>query len=183
VSINHPERRRLSQAATYIAQQEDPLPKEKSAQLIDWSHELIWALRNKKLSARANLFDATYDEAEQIWEKNALRAANVEVAAKFWYVEQDSIDFRHSSLLASNEDIMREYDLESLVGSYENEETGDEGPLRTAFIFSQITVSTKELLEHFTPREEGASPSPTQPSVEIRAGSGNLNRTISGISA
>jgi hypothetical protein len=154
VSINDPERWPLSQAAKYIAQHEDSLPKEESPQLLHWSHHLIWALRSKHLSARANLFDAMYDEAAKIWEKNDLRMPNVEVEARFWYADRDSIDFRHSSLLARNEGIMRKYPLEPLVASYENEETGDEGPLKTGFIFSEITLSTKELFQHFPPREQ-----------------------------
>jgi hypothetical protein len=154
VSINDPERWLLSQAAKYIAQQEDSLPKEESPQLLHWSHHLIWALQSKHLSARANLFDAMYNEAAKIWEKNDLRMPNVEVEARFWYVGRDSIDFRHSSLLASNEGIMREYHLKPLVAGYENEETGDEGPLKTGFILSEITLSTKELFQHFPPREQ-----------------------------
>jgi hypothetical protein len=151
------ERCPLSEAARYVLDQEVPLPDDTSspAPLVPWSHELIRALQLKKLGARANLFDATYDEDNRDWEKNVLRQeAEVEVDAAFWF-SRDAIDLKHSMLLASNEDVERIYGLRPVRGSLVNEETGDERCLKTGFLFSQITVPTKELFELFPPRKEG----------------------------
>ena len=151
-----PERCPLSEAARYVLDQEVPLPDDTSspAPLVPWSHELIWALQSKKLGARADLFDATYDEDNRDWEKNALREENVEVDAAFW-LSRDAIDLRHSMLLASDKDVERIYGLRPDRAFLVNKRTGDERYLKTGFLFPKITVPTKELFELFPPRKEG----------------------------
>jgi tagatose-1,6-bisphosphate aldolase len=82
-----PERCLLSEAARYVLDQQVTLSDDTSSpvRLVPWSHELISALQLKKLGARADLFDAYYDEDNEDWEKNDLRKENVEVDAAFCY--------------------------------------------------------------------------------------------------
>jgi hypothetical protein len=150
-----PERCLLSGAARYVADQEVSLPDVTSPRpSVPWFDQLIWALKSKKLCARGNLYDASYDEDSKEWEKNVLRQENVEVNAAFW-LSREAIDLEQSTVLGSNEDVQRIYKLRPDRAFLVNEETGDERCLKTGFVFSQITVPTKELFELFPPHNEG----------------------------
>ena len=171
-----PERCLLAQAARYIVGAGDPIPDQiylsSPALAVDWTDELIWALRSKILSARADLFDAMYDEENGTWEEWRLLEKDVEVDADLW--SRDRIDLAKSSLRVRNKAVRAKFGFQPLQTFYHMEATDEVGP-ETGFVLCNVTLPTKELFQNFPPcriQPKSSSPDEGQPSEPIKGAGG-----------
>jgi hypothetical protein len=143
-----PERCLLAQAAIYVVRSDVPIPDEiylaSPAQSVGWSDELIWALRAGRLHARGNLFNAMYIKEECRWEQCFLEEEDAEIDSAFW--SRDQIDLKMSSLRVNRDAVEAKYEVARFAASFENDD--ESGPAETCYIFSDITIATKDLFEH-----------------------------------
>jgi hypothetical protein len=170
VSIKYeiPERCLLAQAAINVIRGDDPIPDEiylaSPAQSVGWSDELIWALRAGRLHARGNLFNAMYIKEECRWAQCFLEEEDAEINSAFW--SRDQIDLQKSSLRVNRDAVEAKYKVAPFAASFENDD--ESGPAETCYIFSDITIATKDLFEHFpgSAAQVTKELTPTRPSVE-----------------
>jgi hypothetical protein len=155
-----PERCLLAQAAIYVARGDVPIPDEiylaSPAQSVGWSDQLIWALRAGRLHARGNLFRGLYFERNGSLRLLSLEIEDAAIRPEFW--SRELIDLPISSIRADVNTVCSNY---GVSGDFEfglTEEEEDEDP-DVCFVFSQITVATKDLFELF-PTQHTPSKSP-----------------------
>jgi hypothetical protein len=163
VKFKRPERCLLVQAALYIS--EGKLPISDAVFLSAPDHpvtcpkDLIRALRDKQIVASGSLFEAI--RTDQISTDTILAfepfsswptIENVEIDAELW--SEDRIDIARSRLIGKNDNVSRIYRVPPLDPDFLLAAWGeDEKPVavETAFIFSNITVSTADLFRLLPP--------------------------------
>jgi hypothetical protein len=152
VSIKYeiPERCLLAQAAIYVARGDVPIPDEiylaSPAQSVGWSDQLIWALRAGRLHARGNLFRGLYFERNGSLRLLSLEIEDAAIRPEFW--SRELIDLPISSMRADVDTVCSNC---GVSGEFEfglTQEEEDDDP-DVCFVFSQITVATKNLFELF----------------------------------
>jgi hypothetical protein len=163
VQFKTPERCLLVQAALYISENKLPIPD--AAYLSAPDHpvtcpkDLIRALRDSQIVASGSLFEAY--RTSQIATDTILAfepfswpiIENVEIDAELW--SEDRIDIANSRLIGKNDDVSRIYRVPPLDPDFllDHAWGEDEKPVavETAFIFSNITVSTADLFQLLAP--------------------------------
>jgi|GEM_PF-3708720 len=163
VQFKKPERCLLVQAAIYISENKLPIPDaaylSAPDRLVTCPKDLIRSLRDSQIVASGSLFEAY--RTSQIATDTILAfepfswpiIENVEIDAELW--SEDRIDIANSRLIGKNDDVSRIYRVPPLDPDFllDHAWGEDEKPVavETAFIFSNITVSTADLFKLLAP--------------------------------